>query len=313
VSRRRELETPRLRLRPCTASDVDALLALWTDPLVRRWLWDDTIIERTVVAEIVARSSESFERAGWGQWIVERRNDGAWLGAAGLAELDPAVGPELLYAFHPPHWGRGYATEASRALLRHAFEALGFARVPGRTDAPNRESIRVLERLGMQYDGTRQAGGRPTVCYSIGIADLRRRRGMEDYERIVHDAIAGAPYAQKLGIVCEEVAVDRVVMRLPWTPEHATIGDMIHGGAIASLVDVVATGVCWATPDLTPGARGTTIGFSISYLRAGRAQDLLATGRIVQRGRSIVIAEVDVHGVDGTHVARAIVTYKRSG
>ena len=136
---------------------------------------------------------------------------------------------------------------------------------------------------------------------------------MEDYERIVRDAIAGAPYARKLGAVCEEVAVDHVVMRLPWTPDHTTIGDMIHGGAIASLVDIAATAVCWATPDLAPGARGTTIGFSISYLNAGRAQDLLATGRVVQRGRSIVIAEVDVRGVDGKHVARATVTYKRSG
>lgn len=174
MSLRRELETPRLRLRPCTVSDVDALQALWTDPLVRRWLWDDAIIERTVVAEIVAGSSKSFESAGWGQWIVERRDDGAWLGAAGLAELDAAVGPELLYALHPPHWSRGYATEASRAVLRHALETLGFARVPGRTDPPNRESIRVLERLGMRYDGEGQADGRPTVCYSIGLQDLER-------------------------------------------------------------------------------------------------------------------------------------------
>lgn len=88
---------------------------------------------------------------------------------------------------------------------------------------------------------------------------------------------------------------------------------MVHDGAIASLVEVAATGACWATPDLAPGARGTTIGLSISYLNAGRAQDLVAEARIAQRGRSVVIAEVDVHGADATHVARALVTYKRSG
>ena len=136
---------------------------------------------------------------------------------------------------------------------------------------------------------------------------------MATYERIVREAIAASPFARKLGIACDEVAVDHVVMRLPWTPEHTTIGDMVHGGAIAALVDVAATGACWATPDLAPGARGTTIGFSLSFLNAGRAQDLLATARVVQRGRSIVIAEVDVHGAEGTHVARALVTYKRSG
>jgi uncharacterized protein (TIGR00369 family) len=135
---------------------------------------------------------------------------------------------------------------------------------------------------------------------------------METYEKIVRDAIAGSPFARKLGITCESVAVDRVGMRLPWTPDHTTIGDMVHGGAIAALIDVTATGACWATPDLEPGARGTTIGFSLSFLNAGRAQDLLAEARVVQRGRQIVIAEVDVHGADGKHVARALVTYKRS-
>ena len=136
---------------------------------------------------------------------------------------------------------------------------------------------------------------------------------MEAWEKIVHDAIAGSPYGRKLGIACEDAAPDRVRMRLPWTLDHVTIRDLVHGGAIASLVDVAATAACWATPDLAPGARGTTIGFSISYLNAGRAQDLVAEARIVQRGRSVVIAEVDVHGADATHVARALVTYKRSG
>jgi uncharacterized protein (TIGR00369 family) len=134
---------------------------------------------------------------------------------------------------------------------------------------------------------------------------------VETYEKIVREAIAGSPYARKLGIACESVAVDRVAMRLPWTPEHTTIGDLVHGGAIAGLVDVAATGACWATADLEPGARGTTIGFSISFLNAGRAQDLVADARVVQRGRQVVIDEVDVRGADAKHVARALVTYKR--
>jgi uncharacterized protein (TIGR00369 family) len=136
---------------------------------------------------------------------------------------------------------------------------------------------------------------------------------VEAYEKIVRDVIAGSPYTSRLGVRCEEVVPDRVRMRLPWSPENVTIGDLVHGGAIASLVDASATGACWATPDLAPGARGTTIGFSISFLNAARASDLVAEARVVQRGRSICVAEVDVHADGGTHVARAIVTYKRSG
>jgi uncharacterized protein (TIGR00369 family) len=153
----------------------------------------------------------------------------------------------------------------------------------------------------------------PVVCPGPGYPeDARKEDAVEAYEKIVRDAIAGSPFGRKLGITCEKVEEDRVVMRLPWTPDHTTIGDMVHGGAISALVDVAATGACWATPDLAPGARGTTIGFSLSFLNAGRAQDLLADASVVQRGRQVVIAEVDVKGADGKHVARALVTYKRS-
>ncbi len=62
--------------------------------------------------------------------------------------------------------------EASRAVLRYAIGSLGFVRVPGRTDPPNRASVRVLERLGMRFDGERESSGRPTVCYSIGREEL---------------------------------------------------------------------------------------------------------------------------------------------
>jgi RimJ/RimL family protein N-acetyltransferase len=171
-----ELATVRLRLRPCTAADVDALHALWTDPHVRRWLWDDVVIDRATAAERVAASDASFAASGWGLWAAEPREGGALLGVIGLVEIDPAVGPEILYSLHPAHQGRGYATEGSIAVIDHAFEALGFARMPGRTDAPNRASARVLERLGMRFEGETLVHGNPHVCYSIGREEWRRAR-----------------------------------------------------------------------------------------------------------------------------------------
>jgi ribosomal-protein-alanine N-acetyltransferase len=169
------IETARLRLRPARESDVDALHALWTDPKVRRFLWDDRVIDRATAAERVSASLASFETAGWGLWVVEERDGpGELLGHAGLIELDPALGPELIYAFHPSVWGRGYAGEASRAVLAHAFGVLGFARMPGRTDTPNRESARVLERLGMRFEGEHLAHGRPTLSFAITREEFER-------------------------------------------------------------------------------------------------------------------------------------------
>jgi len=172
-----ELATARLRLRPVAERDVDALHALWTDPQVRRWLWDDVAIERETAADRVATSRASFAASGWGLWAVELRTNGVLAGTAGLVVIDPALGPELLYSLHPSHHGRGYATEASRAVLDHAFDALGLARVRGRTDTPNRASARVLERLGMRFEGETQVAGHPYLCYAVARDEWLRARG----------------------------------------------------------------------------------------------------------------------------------------
>ncbi|MBX3023518.1 PaaI family thioesterase [bacterium] len=134
---------------------------------------------------------------------------------------------------------------------------------------------------------------------------------LDEIRSLVETFIVGAPYARRLGVCLEElVERDRVRVRLPYVEDNTTIADMVHGGAIASLVDVAATAACWASPRVEPGARGTTIGFSINFLAAGRGQDLVATAAVIQRGASIAVCDVAVHGIDGTLAARATVTYK---
>ena len=171
-----ELATERLRLRPVGAADVDALHTLWTDPAVRPYLWDDVVIDRTPAAACVAASEASFAAAGWGLWALEPRAGGAPCGVAGLVELEAAIGPELNYALLPAHHGKGYATEASLAVLDHAFGVLDLPRVPGRTDRPNRASARVLERLGMRFEGERPGPAHPNRCYALGREDWLRAR-----------------------------------------------------------------------------------------------------------------------------------------
>lgn len=129
---------------------------------------------------------------------------------------------------------------------------------------------------------------------------------------MIEEGIVLSPFGRLLGLGVEEVATDRVRVRLPYRSDVTTLGEMVHGGAIASLVDVSATAAGWATPDVTAGARGTTVGFSISYLAPGLGQDLLATASVVRRGGSLCVIEVDVVDVDGGAVARALVTYKLS-
>jgi uncharacterized protein (TIGR00369 family) len=129
---------------------------------------------------------------------------------------------------------------------------------------------------------------------------------------IVEKAIVGSPYGRLLGLVLESAEPDRVVVRLPYRTDVTTLGDTVHGGAIAGLVDTAATAAFWAKSGLAAGARGTTIGFSLSLLSAGRGADLLADARVRRRGREICNGEVIVRDAKGGEVAQAIVTYKLS-
>lgn len=133
-----------------------------------------------------------------------------------------------------------------------------------------------------------------------------------DVHGAIEKAIVASPYGELLGLTTTRVAEDRVCVRLPFRSEVTTIGEMVHGGAIASLVDTAATAAAWATPRATLAARGTTVGFSLNFLAPGLGQDLVAEAHVVKRGRSLCVIEVDVVSDAGDAVARALVTYKLS-
>ena len=121
-----------------------------------------------------------------------------------------------------------------------------------------------------------------------------------------------SPYGRLLGLELASAEEDCVAVRMPYREELTTLGDTVHGGAISSLVDTAATAAFWASPRVAAGSRGTTIGFSINFVSAGRGQDLVATARVRRRGREISPGEVSVRDGEGREVAVALVTYKLS-
>src|SRR5919107_1574552 len=102
------LLTPRLTLRPARPPDLDALWALWTDPEVRRFLWDDQVISREWAAESLT-ATRALESAGLGLWSVERRGTPGLVGCAGLRLADSAGSGEPLVALPPGVWHQGLA------------------------------------------------------------------------------------------------------------------------------------------------------------------------------------------------------------
>jgi [ribosomal protein S5]-alanine N-acetyltransferase len=149
------LVTERLTLRPVTAADQDDLLALWTLPDVRRFLFDGAVLSPAEVAGTIAASIRDFAEAGYGFWIISATEGAGLVGTAGLRELEdagePTAGPplEVVYSLAPGAWGKGYATEAARAVLDYALGPLGLPEVLAEVDEGNTASIAVIERLGM--------------------------------------------------------------------------------------------------------------------------------------------------------------------
>jgi ribosomal-protein-alanine N-acetyltransferase len=160
------LETARLWLRPFAPVDVDALHRLWIDPEVRRYLWDDIVIARERAAGEVEDSIASFDDNGFGMWVVMLSGATEVAGFAGFRLFGkPKTSKELMYGMAPQYWGRGYATELARELLRFGFEQLGEERIWARTDPPNTASKRVMEKVGMTYVGRERDGDLEIVTY----------------------------------------------------------------------------------------------------------------------------------------------------
>jgi uncharacterized protein (TIGR00369 family) len=122
--------------------------------------------------------------------------------------------------------------------------------------------------------------------------------------------IPQSPFVAKLGVVIDKLEDDEVRLRLPWDPSNATVGDMVHGGAIATLADLTVMAAAWCGAQVPDNMRGVTVSMALDYMAPARACDVIGVGRVLRRGRSLVNCEAEIVDPDGTLVAKAIATYK---
>ncbi|SDG64470.1 Protein N-acetyltransferase, RimJ/RimL family [Lentzea fradiae] len=149
------LHTARLRLRPFTDEDADALFALHSDITVMRY-WDSPPWTDRSLAERLITTSKMIEDDGTGaRVVIERAADGTFAGWLGVTRWNPDYrSASLGYVLDEPMWGHGYATEAAHALLQWAFDTLDLNRVQAETDTRNLASANVLQKLGFVREGT---------------------------------------------------------------------------------------------------------------------------------------------------------------
>jgi len=161
------LESERLRLIPFSGQDRDVLHKMFTDPFIRKFLWDDKIIDLNTATDIINKNDDHFRKDRWGLWSIRLVGSGKLLGFVGLWIFFDESQPQLLYGLYEEFTGNGYATEASSLILRYAFDQLQFHYLTAAMDKPHRPSQQVAKRLEMKLFSEKLIEGRPTLFYKI--------------------------------------------------------------------------------------------------------------------------------------------------
>jgi RimJ/RimL family protein N-acetyltransferase len=146
------IETPRLSLREITTGDAEFVFALMNEPAYHQHIGDRGI--RTLEnarTYILEKFTLSYARFGFGLYLVELKEGKIPVGICGLVKRDALLNPDIGFAFLQEHWSRGFAFEAACAALDYGFGTLGLKTVLGITSPANQASIRLLEKLGLQY------------------------------------------------------------------------------------------------------------------------------------------------------------------
>lgn len=145
------IQTKRLCLRPFQISDAKGLFDLNADPLVMRYTGGDPPFESEAHAREFVQNYHHYEQYGYGRWTVLHLDNGTFLGWCGLKWHPDEQYVDLGYRFLRKYWGKGYATEAARACLKVGFETFGLQEIIGRVIPENQPSVKVLEKIGMQF------------------------------------------------------------------------------------------------------------------------------------------------------------------
>ncbi len=149
------LHTARLRLRPFTDADADALYALHSNAVVLRY-WDSPPwTDRERADRFLATCRQIADEGTGARVAIDRLTDGAFLGWCGVTQWNPDYrSASLGYCLGEAAWGQGFATEAAGALVQWAFDTFDLNRLQAEADTRNVASGRVLEKLGFVLEGT---------------------------------------------------------------------------------------------------------------------------------------------------------------
>ena len=183
----KRLETARLILRPFEEKDGPAMFQNWTgDPEVTRFLTWPTHPSALVSTQLAAYWEQESQNQDVYQWAIVPKSLGEPIGSlAVVSHQDEIAQCELGYCIGKAWWGQGLMPEAVKAVIRYLIREVGMNRVEARHDVRNPNSGRVMQKVGMTFEGILREAGKNNqgVCDVAVYAVLAKEYQTEGEER----------------------------------------------------------------------------------------------------------------------------------
>ena len=147
------LETERLVLRRLSVDDAEFILQLLNEPSFLRYIGDKGVRNiADAVRYLETGPLASYERFGFGLYLVELKDSGIPIGMSGLLKRDSLPDVDIGFAFLPSFWSQGYAFESAAAVMTYGRDVLGLRRIVAITSLDNQASARLLEKVGLRFE-----------------------------------------------------------------------------------------------------------------------------------------------------------------
>jgi RimJ/RimL family protein N-acetyltransferase len=160
-----EIETERLRLRSFVPEDFEPMHRLWNDAEVMKYIRPGWTPSREEVVAYFERVKTRWGERGFGHLATTLKETQEFIGYCGFQYVEETPEVELLYGLARPYWRQGYTTELARACLRWAYENTKLDRIIALANPENVGSWRVMEKIGMKYEGMAHHYDADLVCY----------------------------------------------------------------------------------------------------------------------------------------------------
>lgn len=153
------LECDRIVLRRMQKSDADDMFEYASNPAVTKYLLWDVHPNRRFTYNYLSYLHSRYKAGEFYDWAIVTKNGEKMIGTCGFTRFNfQAYSAEIGYVLNPAYWGKGVAVEAARRVIRFGFDMLELHRIEAKYMEGNMQSRRVMEKLGMTYEGTMRDG-----------------------------------------------------------------------------------------------------------------------------------------------------------